>query len=173
MTTTNQPTVDEQRAQVLADNPGLDKALTTNHHIVEDISARFAATGRLSEKQIALVFKLAKQDAAAKQREAEREVADMLVRESGITITPGKQVIFGSVVSLNLKDSGFGPTWKMIVEHPSGLKYWGTVPSNLVGALAKGDQVEFTATVSVSDNDPKPIFGFYKRPTNAALIKSA
>ena len=164
---------DASREEVLAANAGLEAALAADHDIVRDISSRFQQTGRLSDKQIALVFKIAKQTREAKDREAARAISDLLVRESGITITPGKQVIFGTVVSLNLKDGGFGPTWKMIVEHPSGLKFWGTVPINLIGTLNKGDQIEFTATVSVSETDEAPIFGFFKRPTKATLIKAS
>ena len=161
------PTVEEQREALLAKHQGLDKALECQHNIVQDIAARFASTGRLSDKQIALVFKIAKQDAERRQREADRAVEDLRIRESGVSITEGRQTIFGTVLQVTLRDTDFGPVLKMIVQSPVGLKYWGTVPSALVGALSKGDRVEFTATVAKGDD---PIFGFFKRPSNAAII---
>jgi len=54
--------------KLLADNPGLEAALLTDHRIVNDIRARFLQWGKLSERQIALVLKIA-QD-AAKPKEA-------------------------------------------------------------------------------------------------------
>jgi hypothetical protein len=46
---------------LLNQNPGLDAALNTDHRIVRDIKARFEQWGKLSPAQIALVFKLSKQ----------------------------------------------------------------------------------------------------------------
>jgi hypothetical protein len=43
---------------------------------------------------------------------------------------------------------------------------WGTVPAS-IDNVQRGALVEFTATVQVSDNDPK--FGFFKRPSKAKI----
>lgn len=48
-----------RQAKFLAEHPGLETALATDHYIVRDIAARFQQWGSLSEKQVALVLKLA------------------------------------------------------------------------------------------------------------------
>lgn len=60
----------------------------------------------------------------------------------------------------------------MLVQHETGYKLWGTVPSDLLsnGGL-KGAAVEFTARVQRSDKDEK--FGFFSRPTKARVLAAA
>jgi hypothetical protein len=50
---------DQQVADVLKANAGLAEALRTDHRIAREIAERFAATGRISPAQVALVLKLA------------------------------------------------------------------------------------------------------------------
>jgi hypothetical protein len=52
----------------LRQNPGLEAALQTDHRIVRDIRDSFFRFGRLSEKQIALVFKLHKEATEPKEQ---------------------------------------------------------------------------------------------------------
>lgn len=70
----------------------------------------------------------------------------------------------GTIQTIKAQESYYGTTLKMLVQHADGWKLWGTVPAALEEA-EKGDTVSFTATVSVSDDDPK--FGFFKRPSKA------
>ena len=85
----------------------------------------------------------------------------------------GRQGICGTVLSTKLHET---PRWgtlvmKALVELPDGRRAWGTLPSLVVGpdgqpvaGSAKGLRVKFTATIELSQNDPK--FAFYKRPSN-------
>ena len=73
----------------------------------------------------------------------------------------GKVVVRGVVVSTDTKSNEWGTRFVMMVKDASGFIVWGTNPAKF--DFDKGDNVEFTATVEVSDRDPK--FGFYKRPT--------
>jgi hypothetical protein len=59
-----------ERLRFLAEHPGLDKALETDHRIVRDIAERFIQYRSLSEKQIALVFKLAGEERDRQLHEA-------------------------------------------------------------------------------------------------------
>jgi hypothetical protein len=122
----------EERAAVLAANPGLAEALETGHYITEDIKARFERTGRLSGKQIALVFKLAREAAA---KAAEADLPTVPAPEGRIEIT-------GTVLGTKVKDTGFGPTLKMLVriDTPEGAwKTWGTVPRALETAVTEAE----------------------------------
>jgi hypothetical protein len=56
----------KEREDFLAKWPGLDQALKTNHRIVADIASRFQSYRTLSDKQVALVFKLAAEANAPK-----------------------------------------------------------------------------------------------------------
>jgi len=126
--------------------------------------------GKLSEKQCAAVVKCidgfdarkAEWDAA---REAEHAAAD--------PIGEGRQVVTGEVLSLKLVSSMYGDTTKMVVRDDRGFKVYGTVPQSLWDEIyetdtgLQGQRVSFTATVSPSPDDEK--FGFFKRPSKAAL----
>lgn len=113
--------------------------------------------------------------------EAERQ-AEHAAAES---ISAGKQLITGKIISTKLVD-GFGynqTVLKMVVKDDRGFKVYGTVPQAIIdeavprphslGAqvwdyeVLKGQRITFSATVQASDDDDK--FGFFKRPTKAAL----
>ena len=100
-------------------------------------------------------------------------------------ITAGKHIITGKIISTKLVD-GFGynqTVLKMLVVDDRGFKVYGTVPQAIIdeavprphslGAqvwdyeVLKGQRVTFSATVQASDDDDK--FGFFKRPTKAAI----
>ena len=77
----------------------------------------------------------------------------------------GRQLIVGTVISLKEQESQFGLTWKMLVEHQSGWKVWGTVPGNILGTIDRGHSVSLTAKIEPSGKDRS--FGFFSRPTGA------
>lgn len=117
----------------------------------------------LSDKQLAAAkASIAKDAERAAQREAERANASPVVE--------GRQEITGKVVSVKAKEDPYsysgGIVWKMTVKDDRGFKVWGTVPSTI--DPEQGDRVTFTATVSASKDDNA--FGFFKRPTKAAMI---
>jgi hypothetical protein len=83
-------------------------------------------------------------------------------------VPEGKQAIKGEVVSIKWHDHAFGSTMKMVVKVEQGWAVWGSVPDAIAIEVEVGDTVTFTAGVTRSDRDPK--FGFFKRPTKAAII---
>lgn len=106
-------------------------------------------------------------EAVAKREErehAESEKRDALIA-SGVTMLEGRREIEGEVASTKIVDSDYGSTLKMLVIDDDGFKYWGTVPSSV--DVNRGDRVNLTATVTVSNDDP--LFGWYKRPAKATV----
>ena len=82
-------------------------------------------------------------------------------------IVDGKQLVRGRVISTKWVDTMYGSTRKMLVEDVKGYKVYGSVP-NAIDSVNNGDEVEFTATLSVSNDDHT--FGFFSRPTKAKYL---
>lgn len=103
------------RLAFLDAHPGLEAALACQHRIVQDIAERFAKWGSISDKQVALVLKLAAEANAPKPEVAPEIVAD----------APTGRVTFrGTVVCQKVYDSDFGPGCTKIlvrVEAPNGV----------------------------------------------------
>lgn len=127
-----------------------------------DIARKGRLYGSISERQVAFLDKLL--------REIDEKIAAHATRtpepEAG-PVPTGRVELQGEVLSLKWKETDFGSVLKMVVLLPNGSRVWGTVPSAL--DVEKGDVVAFTATVTTSDD--KPDFGFFKRPTHAAVVK--
>ena len=156
----------KKKAATLADNPGLEEALKTDHYIITDIGAKLEKWGDLSERQIALIFKIAKEEA---ERAA---IAATEATEIKTPVVEGTDKITGTVLSTKYQDGYYGTTYKMLVkvETPAGVyKLWGTVPRALdENPGPKGRKVEFIADVETSKDDE--FFGFYKRPRQARFL---
>jgi hypothetical protein len=118
----------------------------------------------MTEKQQAYAAQLAERHQAAKAREQEAEER----RAAGITVPTGKQTVRGIVAGFKTQESRYGTTEKMIVRSPEGWAVYVTVPAGI--SPARGDAVEFAATIERSDRDP--LFGFGKRPTGARIIET-
>ena len=133
---------------------------------VRDMVWRLEQGRELSERQVnylrILVERIERKGARAAQWAAESATAS--------DVPTGRIEIEGEVVTTKYQESRFGTQFKMLVKHTSGYKVWGTVPRSIDG-LAKGDTVRFTATVEPSPSDPK--FGFFSRPTGAAVVNKA
>lgn len=115
----------------------------------------------------------------AAERQAEHQAAE--------AITAGKQMITGEIISTKWVDGfAYGQrVLKMVVRDDRGFKVWGTVPQAIIDeavyqtqirfgpdtsydyGVLKGQRVTFSATVEASNDDDK--FGFFKRPTKAAI----
>ena len=100
----------------------------------------------------------------AAERQAEHQAAEAIVN--------GKQIITGEIISTKVVDGfAYGQrVVKMVVKDDRGFKVWGTVPRSIIEANdepLKGQRVTFTANVQASNDDDK--FGFFKRPTKAAI----
>jgi predicted nucleic acid-binding Zn-ribbon protein len=86
-------------------------------------------------------------------------------------VPEGRIQVTGVVRSVKWVENDFGGAYKALVEHESGFKVYGTVPSSVMEGHTTeelvGRTMSFTATVEASQNDKS--FGFYKRPTKATV----
>jgi hypothetical protein len=191
----------EERAAFLAANPGLEEAfnlaaresgLIRAHNdslpegapdssrrfasraleILSDLAEKFARFRSLSEKQVALVLKLAHEVAHPKAPEVEQHVP----------APEGKVTVRGKVVSRKTYEGAYGSSLKITVkiQTPEGSWLaWGTAPRALWDVWSEGetgqsrgvqagDEVEFTATLK---QGREPHFALFKRPTAARFTR--
>lgn len=89
-------------------------------------------------------------------------------RAAAAPVPAGRHEIEGEIVSIRSYDDGrFGAVLKMLVKC-AGFRVFGSVPAAISGA-GVGDRVRFSADV-----EPKEAgFGFFKRPSKAAIIAPA
>ena len=171
------------KGRKLIADAGLAEDIETDHYIVRDIKARALRKGKLSDKQIELVRKLA---AEAREhmarREAEKALAKPVKEGKGLTVT-------GTIISAKYQDGPYGSVPKILVRTDYGAKLWGTLPASIDSAIRdehmalvragnapdcgvfrmlRGRAVQFMASVFVSQDDP--CFGFFSRPRQASLI---
>ncbi len=160
-----------EREAFLAEHAGLEDALKTDHHIVQDIAARFRSQRFLSEPQIALVMKLA------------HEAANPPPAEVNVPAPEGRVLVRGVIVSAKGDDGAYGPQYRMTVKvaTPDGSWLaWGTIPQSIFddanekiqneqGYLRhlRGCEVEFTATLKRGRDAH---FALFKRPTKARIV---
>lgn len=160
-----------------ADLPALEQTwgqryLTSDWSIgvLDDIARKARQYGELSDRQRDLIERLVSELESAEADTAKRDAERAAQAEQAANAQPvptGLVVIQGEVLTTRWKDNDFGGgSLKMLVQHADGWKVWGTVPSSL--EVERGDQVEFTATVEPSDDDPH--FGFFKRPRKAQVL---
>jgi hypothetical protein len=159
----------EKRKAFLEAHEGLEKALETPHRIVGDIKRRFEKFCTLSDKQIALVYKLAAEETAPKVCDhchGDHELDDCPERTP---LTDGRQELCGRILSVQAREEFFGTSLKMLVLLTTGAKVWGTLPQSLcsVDGILRGKTVQFTAQVTAKDQ----FFGFFSRPTRASVVQ--
>ena len=129
----------------------------------------------VTAKNIGLAASLLGAYARAEERRLERAAE----REAATPVLEGRIVITGTVLSIRHLDTDFGVVTKMTVRDDRGFTVRGTLPKALdfeygwdgsvtQAGAEKGARVTFTATVEASRDNPT--FGFYKRPTKAALL---
>ena len=139
---------------------------------VADVLARGLQYGSISDAQLASII-------AAPARKAERaarfealktqsKVEAEALAASGVLAPTGRVVITGTVQSTKYKTSNYGTVEKMVVTTDAGWKVYCSVPADLEGSLSRGDVVEFTATLTPSDDDPT--FAFGSRPAKARVL---
>lgn len=97
--------------------------------------------------------------------QAERDERDA-AHQNGQDSPEGRVEITGSILCFKWQSSDYGDVLKMLVQDDRGFRVWGTVPKSLDDA-ERGSRVTFTATLTQSSRDAK--FGFFKRPTKAAI----
>lgn len=133
------------------------------HHIANDMVSRIRNGKGLSFKAARFMVKLWRQHLQHEQRK-EQWAAE---RANAPEIVDGRQVIEGTILKLEDRESEWGWSTKMTVKTDEGNVFWGSLPS-AIGNCVKGDRVQFTATVQVSDRDDH--FAFIKRPSKATVI---
>lgn len=147
--------------EFLRDREELRKALETPHYIIQDIRTKLFRWGSISDKQIELVFKIAKQEA---ERVPEPEPVN--IPED---VLNGRVTLTGEVLGVKCVESEWGYQTKVLVRDDRGFKLWGTYPTT--GEFYdKGARIRFTARVERSKDDPA--FGFFSRPTKGELLSS-
>lgn len=112
-----------------------------------DILNRYALP---TEAELAQVF-----DALTAYEDAEAARADA---------PAGRQTVTVTVRGFKEKHSEWGVQLKMVVEHATGWKAFGSVPSGM--NAERGDEIKLTATFNPTDDDPK--FALFKMPRIAS-----
>jgi hypothetical protein len=165
----------KQKAQAILERDGLSSAWAVykayeygqpkQEEIVADIVGKLVQYGSVSDKSLnyvrSLVNQIENRAAIEAQRKAETDAA--------APVPTGRITIEGIVLTTKNVDSAYGPVVKMLVQHDSGYKVWGTKPGSFV--TKRGDRISFTATVTSKPEDLK--FGYFSRPTNAVLVGPA
>ena len=157
----------------LAENPGINRALKTNHYISQDLRAKLIEWGTLSEKQVKLAFKL-QSDVANRPPELE---------PAPVPVTDDRVRVEGTILSTKEVEGYMGGmTTKCLIQVPTdggAFKLWGTLPQKATDAQwdherehgewpeIKGAKIAFTARLEPSRDDEA--FGFYKRPTKVEV----
>jgi len=152
------------KAKLFAQYPTLETAFAVNHYIIRDISARFERYGEISEKQIALVLKIARETEEQAARKAQQAL------EKHVDAPTGRQIVRGTVVSKKTYESAYGLQVKMTVKiatDAGSWLCWGSVPS-AISEVRTGDSVEFTATL---EKGRDAHFALFKRPTLASILE--
>jgi hypothetical protein len=132
---------------------------------VRDIVGRLVQYGSVSDNAVnylrVLVDRIERRAEIQAQRAAEAEAA------APVPVVAGRMTVRGTV--LTIKEPGEWDMWptRMLVQHESGWKVFGTLPASL-DDVERGAVVEFDAAVEPSPKDPK--FGFFSRPTKGRKI---
>jgi hypothetical protein len=153
-----------ERESFLAKHEGLADALklgdaTSDHRgtqILADLAAKFTTYRMMSEKQIALAFKLAHEIRNPPPPKAE---------EIKVAAPTGKGIEFeGEIVSVKSHEGAWGWSTKVTIKVTTSEGIWlawGTLPSNIRGEDLKGVRVSVKAALEAGR---EPSFVFMKRP---------
>lgn len=138
--------------------------------IICDIVGKLVQYGNISPAQLAFVRRLV--DAIENRATIEATRAAEQAAAAPVPAAEKRITVTGKVLTIRQPDAydQFG-TVRMLVQHDTGWKVWGSVPSSIIGSLSVGSVVQFDASVKPSDKDTK--FGFYSRPTKAKILKQA
>ena len=144
------------------------KALRSDHRIVRDIRTRVIKFGSISDKQKALVIKLATEQQEKASRPEEQTVPAQ--------INGKRQTITGEVLSCKWYESDYGDTFKMTVKVKTNGGYWlawGTCPTAILDEVQlasdlRGSTVRFDAALKPGRDEH---FALFSRPTKATIVK--
>jgi hypothetical protein len=164
------------------ENEGLREAFATasENSTVSDIKHKLRQYGSLSERQVALVKKIA---TSSIEHAAERAEADALAAAAP-DAPVGKNTVVGTILSTKYQEPyvyGGAGQLKMLVQSDEGWKVWVSMPVSLTDVeierdgkttrvnAGKGDKIQFDASLERSQDDAK--FAFGKRPTKASVVE--
>jgi hypothetical protein len=155
---------------VLESDPELAEAFvaTAGIAISDDIRRQGARKGEISDKQRALILKIAADDKAREEKKRARAAAEIERKATLTDLTPGRQEIEGVVISTKHYETAYGLQCKMLVQMDNGNRVFGTLPLSLIEGDCKvvDRRVAFTAKVEPKEKG----FGFYSRPTKARFV---
>lgn len=136
------------RKKFLARYEGLEMALESNNKIVRDIKEKFVRYNTISEKQVALVFKL-----------AEKQI-EIDATSKAIDFTKATNMAL-EVVSIKEQNSMYGMVTKILLKSSEGFKLYGNLTTSS-DDVNVGDKVSLTSNdIKVSRDDKS--FGFFSR----------
>jgi len=168
--------------KMLVENPGINAALKTDHYISKDLRAKALEWGDLSEKQIALAFKL-QSDVANRPDELEGRP---------VPADGERHTVEATILGTKLVDGYMGgQEEKMLVQvevDGGAFKLYGGVPAAIADAQwdgqrqrleddpehknawpeLKGAKIKFTARFKIKDD---PNFAIISRPTKVSVLK--
>lgn len=147
---------EEERKAFLEDHPGLEEALKRDHHILRDLAAQLQTRCCLSDKQVALAFKIKN---------------DLDNPEPTVDAPEGRVDFEGEIISIKRDDMGYyGPTTKITVKVQGEGGIWlahGTCPAAILGDVVQGAKVALRATLKRGSRSSH--FAFMKRPCGKIL----
>ena len=155
-----------ERERFLELHPGLEKALETDHYIINDIKGFFKRFRQLSDKQIALVFKIV------------NEIENPPPEEKKVKAPTGRQTFTGIIVKSKAVDNGYGLQFKGLikVKNCNGIWLaWGTIPAAILDEVTRletsiaNTEVEITATLKPGSDEH---FVFMSRPRGRIITPS-
>ena len=156
---------------ILQSNPGLTDAfrVARKHYIVRNIRENFIFWGSLTDKQIALVFKIADQVQSDQKNWVPAPKLSGRVEVVAEILSVKEKTFY-----VNSWTSTFIYKAMMSVQLAPGRNYktWGTIPESVIGSdnleELKGRKVKFQARFTVADNDPT--MTFYSRPSKFTVL---
>lgn len=145
--------------------------------IISEMVSSLVRYGRISDKQVIFAKSLLNQIQNRAKYLADREAKHQAAAEC----PEGKFTFVGKILSSKVQDVYANHCSflqiKILVEHESGYKAWGTAPASITNGydgskqFFRGKTVSFSATFTRSKDDPK--FGFFSRPTKGKLLNDA
>lgn len=175
----------DRARRFLRDKPELRAAMRSKHRIVRDLVNKTLHYGDLSEKQVALAIKIAREE----RERAKQDEIDF----AEIPATAARMTVQGRIIAAKWKESfRGGEVLKALVaaELPDGrlIKVWGTVPRLIcdravelrreedldpymgIQDVLRNRRVRFVAKVERSRDDAR--FGFWGRPTGGEIVRA-
>jgi len=165
-------------------HPGLEEALAVDHRITRDMRANLNRWGSMSDKQIALAFKLQTQEA---ERAANKEEEETFLP---VPVTSERVTLTATILGVKQVEDPFSHypgamAMKMLVAvdtEGGRFKLYGSLPKTIeeeaynipadlkdCKAVLRGMKIQFDCKFKRSDRDD--CFGFISRPTKAKVLK--